>query len=254
MRRIVSAAAMAVACAIVTAFAVEGMDWAYPAAPKGKGGKGPTPRRCSRCRAARSNTRRPRSAMVSARRTGSRTSIRRCRRSVANGRRRPMSGPARCAICRPAAAILNPPTWPASMRDYLIRQMRNTRTTTASGLRATPMIEIAKAITDEDTRAASEYFASLKPHSRQKVVESAYHAEELRRRRRHALRERGGRHRADRQPHHPDSGHARKARSAAIRNPTSWPTCRRAALRGARRSLKAAAARPSPAASATGRD
>ena len=27
------------------------------------------------------------------------------------------SGPARCAICRAAAAILNPPTWPASMRD-----------------------------------------------------------------------------------------------------------------------------------------
>ena len=35
------------------------------------------------------------------------------------------------------------------------------------------MIEIAKAMTDEDNRAASEYFASLKPHSRQKVVESA---------------------------------------------------------------------------------
>jgi cytochrome c553 len=34
------------------------------------------------------------------------------------------------------------------------------------------MIEIAHAITDEDNRAASEYFAKLKPHSRQKVVES----------------------------------------------------------------------------------
>ena len=41
------------------------------------------------------------------------------------------------------------------------------------GLRATTMIEIAKAITDEEVRAASEYYAKLKPHSRQKVVESA---------------------------------------------------------------------------------
>jgi cytochrome c553 len=35
------------------------------------------------------------------------------------------------------------------------------------------MIDIAKAITDDDVRASSEYYAALKPHSRQKVVESA---------------------------------------------------------------------------------
>jgi cytochrome c553 len=35
------------------------------------------------------------------------------------------------------------------------------------------MIEIAKAMTDQEMRSSSEYYASLKPHSRQKVVESA---------------------------------------------------------------------------------
>src|SRR5688572_10807334 len=40
MRTFVTAAAMALACAIVSASAIEGMDWAYPIAPKGKG-KGP---------------------------------------------------------------------------------------------------------------------------------------------------------------------------------------------------------------------
>jgi cytochrome c553 len=56
---------------------------------------------------------------------------------------------------------------------YLIRQMEEYRSGNRVGLRAGTMIEIAKAITDEEVRSASEYYAALKPHSRQKVVESA---------------------------------------------------------------------------------
>ena len=56
---------------------------------------------------------------------------------------------------------------------YLIRSMEEYRSGNRTGLRATTMVEIGKAITDEDIRAASEYYAALKPHSRQKVVESA---------------------------------------------------------------------------------
>ena len=56
---------------------------------------------------------------------------------------------------------------------YLIRSMEEYKNGNRVGLRATTMIDIAKAMTDEEIRSSSEYFASLKPHSRQKVVESA---------------------------------------------------------------------------------
>ena len=56
---------------------------------------------------------------------------------------------------------------------YLIRSMEEYKKDNRVGLRATTMVEIAKAMTDEEIRASSEYFASLKPHSRQKVVEGA---------------------------------------------------------------------------------
>ena len=117
MRTLVSAAAMVVACTIVTAFAVEGMDWAYPVAPRARGR--PTRRRCSRCRAARSNTRRPRSATASIRRTGSRTNMRRCRRWLRTGGQ-PVIAPVRSAICRPAAVI------------RIRQRVRSSRSTTSS--------------------------------------------------------------------------------------------------------------------------
>ncbi len=173
MRRIVSAVAMMVACAMVTAFAVEGMDWAYPAAPKGKGGKGPDTEKMLTVPGSKKQytaaqigdgfgppdwfpDEHPQMPTV-----------------VSNGTK--ATNVRACALCHLPSGGGHPES--ANMAGlnarYLIRQMEEYKNGNRTGLRATPMIEIAKAITDADTRAASEYFASLKPHSRQKVVESA---------------------------------------------------------------------------------
>src|SRR3979490_465015 len=56
---------------------------------------------------------------------------------------------------------------------YLVRQMAEFRNGGRKGVRANAMIEIAKAISDADVRAASEYFAGLKPGVWTKVVETA---------------------------------------------------------------------------------
>src|SRR5712671_2214077 len=55
---------------------------------------------------------------------------------------------------------------------YLVRQMAAFKSGDRKGIRANAMIEIAKAISDADVRAASEYFAALKPGVWTKVVET----------------------------------------------------------------------------------
>src|SRR5712691_2015085 len=56
---------------------------------------------------------------------------------------------------------------------YLLRQMAAFKNGDRKGIRANAMIEIAKAMSDADVRAASEYFAGLKPGVWTKVVETA---------------------------------------------------------------------------------
>jgi cytochrome c553 len=55
---------------------------------------------------------------------------------------------------------------------YLVRQMAAFKNGERKGVRANAMIDIAKAISDADVRAASEYFAALKPGVWTKVVET----------------------------------------------------------------------------------
>src|SRR5204863_9691875 len=56
---------------------------------------------------------------------------------------------------------------------YLVRQMAEFKNGGRKGVRANAMIDIAKAMSDADVRAASEYFAGLKPGVWTKVVETA---------------------------------------------------------------------------------
>ena len=55
---------------------------------------------------------------------------------------------------------------------YLVRQMAAFKNGERKGVRANAMIDIAKAISDADVRAAGEYFAALKPGVWTKVVEA----------------------------------------------------------------------------------
>src|SRR3989449_9911408 len=55
---------------------------------------------------------------------------------------------------------------------YLVRQMAEFKNGGRKGVRANAMIDIAKAMSDADVRAASEYFAGLKPGVWTKVVET----------------------------------------------------------------------------------
>jgi cytochrome c553 len=55
---------------------------------------------------------------------------------------------------------------------YLVRQMAEFKNGGRKGIRANAMIDIAKAISDADVRAASEYFAALKPGVWTKVIET----------------------------------------------------------------------------------
>jgi len=56
---------------------------------------------------------------------------------------------------------------------YLVRQMAEFKNGGRKGVRANAMIDIAKAMSEADVRAASEYFAGLKPGVWTKVVETA---------------------------------------------------------------------------------
>ena len=90
---------------------------------------------------------------------------------VATGRK-----PARaCALCHLPTGDGHPESsslagLPAA---YLVRQMAEFRNGGRKGIRANAMIDIAKAMSDEDVRAASEYFARLKPGVSTRVVETA---------------------------------------------------------------------------------
>jgi len=55
---------------------------------------------------------------------------------------------------------------------YVTQQMAEFKNGGRKGIRATVMIEIAQAISDADVKAASEYYASLKPTAFNKVVET----------------------------------------------------------------------------------
>jgi cytochrome c553 len=90
---------------------------------------------------------------------------------VSNGKK-----PARaCALCHLPTGDGHPES--SSLAGlhvtYLVRQMAEFKNGGRKGIRANAMIEIAKAISDEDVRAASEYFARLKPGVWTKVVETA---------------------------------------------------------------------------------
>src|SRR5256885_1820115 len=90
---------------------------------------------------------------------------------VATGRK-----PARaCALCHLPTGDGHPESsslagLPAA---YLVRQMAEFKNGGRKGVRANAMIDIAKAMSDEDVRAASEYFARLKPGVWTRVVETA---------------------------------------------------------------------------------
>ena len=89
---------------------------------------------------------------------------------VANGKK-----PARaCALCHLPTGNGHPES--SSLAglpvSYLVRQMAEFKSGNRKGVRATAMIEIAKAISDADVRAAGEYFAALKPGVWTRVVET----------------------------------------------------------------------------------
>ena len=90
---------------------------------------------------------------------------------VATGRK-----PARaCALCHLPTGDGHPESsslagLPAA---YLVRQMGEFKNGGRKGVRANAMIDIAKAMSDDDVRAAGEYFARLKPGVWTKVVETA---------------------------------------------------------------------------------
>ena len=85
---------------------------------------------------------------------------------------------------------------------YFMRQMAEFKAGTRQGMRGGVMNQIAKDLSDDDIKAAAEYFGSMKYPVWYKVVEGDGGAEILSRQRRHALPGREWRHRADRQPHH----------------------------------------------------
>jgi cytochrome c553 len=89
---------------------------------------------------------------------------------VANGKK-----PARaCALCHLPTGDGHPES--SSLAGlpvpYLVRQMAEFKNGGRKGVRANAMIEIAKAISDADVRAASEYFAALRPGVWTRVLET----------------------------------------------------------------------------------
>jgi cytochrome c553 len=169
MKRIL-AVATAMICAAGIALAVDGMDWAYPVTPKGKGKPDnekllTVPGSKKQYTAAQigdgfnppdwfPDEHPPMPA------------------AVATGRAPAFRA---CALCHLPTGGGHPES--ANMAglpvQYQIRAMEEYKKGNRTGVRATTMIEIAKAMTDDEVREASEYYAKLKPHSRQKVVESA---------------------------------------------------------------------------------
>jgi cytochrome c553 len=149
--------------------AVDGMDWAYPVAPKGKGKPDnetmlTVPGSKKQYTAAQigdsfnppdwfPDEHAPMPAPVA---TGRQPAYR------------------ACALCHLPTGGGHPESANIAglSAEYMIRQMNEYKNGNRVGLRNETMIEIAKAMTDEEVRDSSEYYARLRPHSRQKVVES----------------------------------------------------------------------------------
>ena len=135
---------------------------------------------------------------------------------------------------------------------YLIRQMEEYKNGNRDGLRADHHDRDRQGDHRRGDRAASEYYAKLKPHSRQKVVESETTPRSFvgGGGMRYAHAEGGTEPIGSRIILIPDT-----AEGAQRRNPKSnfVAYVPKGSIATARRSPRAAAARPSPAASATGR-
>jgi cytochrome c553 len=79
-----------------------------------------------------------------------------------------------CALCHLPTGAGHPESSPLAglPANYIIRQIAEFKAGHRQGVRSGVMITIAAAISDEDTRAAAEYFAALKPTAWTKVVET----------------------------------------------------------------------------------
>jgi cytochrome c553 len=90
---------------------------------------------------------------------------------VANGRK--PNGFA-CALCHLTSGAGHPESAGISglPPQYFLRQMAEFKSATRKGMRGGIMIQIAKGISDEDTKAAADYFASQKYPVWYKVVET----------------------------------------------------------------------------------
>jgi len=170
MRVRVFLAALSLAFSASIVFAVEGMDWAYPATPPFKG----APDREKMLAVPGSDK------QFSAAQIGNPFGPADwfpdehppMPAPVATGRQAAFRA---CSLCHLPTGGGNPES--ANLAglnaDYLMHQMVAFRNGNRVGLRNDVMIEVAKAITDEEARAAVDYYAKLPGHARQKVVESA---------------------------------------------------------------------------------
>jgi cytochrome c553 len=90
---------------------------------------------------------------------------------VAHGRKE--TNARACALCHLTSGGGHPESAPVAGLPigYFIRQVNEFKSGTRKGARATSMIPIAKGLTDEDIKAAAEYFAVMKYPVWYKVVE-----------------------------------------------------------------------------------
>ena len=200
----------------------------------------------------KSNTLRHRSATVSIRRTGSRTNIRRCRRKSRAGRaagvprvravpsadRRRPSGVRQHR--RASGPAISSARWRSTRRQPRRRaRHHHDRDRQGDDRRGNPHVE--RILRQPQAALATEGGRRARPRRR---ASSAAAACAMRTRRAAPSRSAAASSSFRIPP---------RARSGAIRSRISSPMCRRAASPTARRSPRAATARPSPAASATGR-
>ncbi len=94
-------------------------------------------------------------------------------KAVSNGTR---PDPRACALCHLPTGDGHPESAGVSglNANYIVRQLHEFKNGGRKGIRTGAMVGIAKAISDQDARAAAEYFAARKPSAGYtKVVESA---------------------------------------------------------------------------------
>ena len=142
----------------------------------------------------------------------------RCRKSWRTAASRTCA-PAASVTTRTARAGRKTPASPACPYSYFMQTMADFKSDarkSADSRKANTnvMIAIAKGMTDEETKAAAEYFGSMKWTPWIKVVEAEHGAEDADRRR-HVPQDRGQRDRADRPAHHRSAGRHRAHRGAA---------------------------------------